>query len=154
MEIRPAMKQLEKPYTPTVLQSALGEPLRSEQRIGEFLPPVLSRGDMLVVFIALVLFIPNASIAQATRATGATTYLYWVIGAVTFLLPGAIVTGQLNRFMPVDGAIYVWSHKALGPLWGFFAGFCAWFPVILAMLAGCDTVLSLVQGTGIQLFGA
>src|SRR6266699_3030830 len=70
------------------------------------------------------------------------------------LLPGAIVTGQLNRFMPVDGSIYVWTHKALGPLWGFFAGFCAWFPVILAMLAGCDTVLSLVQGTGIQLFGA
>src|SRR6266581_2645253 len=146
------MNKLEGQYTPTILQNAIGEPLRSEQRIGELLPRTLSRVDMLVIFIAIVLFIPNASIVQATQGAGGTTYLYWVIGIVTFLVPGAIVAGQLYRFMPADGSIYVWTHRALGPLWGFFAGFCAWFPVILAMLAGCDTVLSLVQGTGIQLF--
>src|SRR6266704_2390898 len=147
------MSKLEGQYAPTPMQSIMGVPLRSEQRTGEILPRVLSRVDMLVVFITIVLFIPNVSVAQAT-GVGSATYVYWVIGTITFLLPGAIVTGQLNRFMPVDGSIYVWTHKALGPLWGFFAGFCAWFPVILAMLAGCDTVLSLVQGTGIQLFGA
>src|SRR6266571_6400306 len=98
-------------------------------------------------------YLSAPSSAQAT-GVGSATYVYWVIGTITFLLPGAIVTGQLNRFMPVDGSIYVWTHKALGPLWGFFAGFCAWFPVILAVLAGGDTMLSLVQGIGVQLFGA
>ena len=148
------MSKLEGQYAPTPMQSAMGEPLRSEQRTGEILPRVLSRVDMLVIFITIVLFIPNASVVQATQGIGSATYVYWVIGTVTFLIPGAIVTGQLNRFMPVDGSIYVWTHRALGPLWGFFAAFCAWFPGILALLAGGDTVLSLVQGIGVQLFGA
>src|SRR6266480_1952257 len=115
------MSKLEGQYAPTPMQSIMGEPLRSEQRTGEILPRVLSRVDMLVIFITIVLFIPNVSVVCATG---------------------------------VGSAIYVWTHKALGPLWGFFAGFCAWFPVILAVLAGGDTMLSLVQGIGVQLFGA
>src|SRR5947209_12797388 len=144
---------LEGSYTPTVLQKALGEPLRSEQRTGELLPRVLSRVDMLVIFIAIVLFIPNASIVQATQGAGIATYIYWIIGTVTFLLPGAIVTGQLNRFMPVEGSIYVWTHRALGPLLGFFAAFCAWFPGVLVLLSASDTIVTLIQGIGAQAFG-
>jgi glutamate:GABA antiporter len=140
-------------FTPTVLQSAMGEPLRSEQRTGELLPRILSRIDLFIIFIAIVLFIPNASVVQATQGAGAATYLYWILGAITFLLPGAIVCGQLNRFMPVDGGIYVWSHRALGPLWGFFAGFCAWFPGVLVPLSAGASVLWLIQGISVTLSG-
>jgi glutamate:GABA antiporter len=148
------MNKLEGQYTPTILQNTIGEPLRSEQRTNELLPRVLSRVDMLVIFIAIVLFIPNASIVQATQGAGASTYLYWIIGTITFLVPGAIVTGQLYRFMPVDGSIYVWTHRALGPLWGFFAGFCAWFPGVLVMLATSDIILNLIQAIGTQTYGS
>jgi signal transduction histidine kinase len=141
-------------FTPTVLQSAIGEPLRSEQRTGEILPGVLSRVDLLVLFIAVVVFIPDAAVVQATQTAGAITYLYWVIGILTFLLPGAIVAGQLNRFMPANGSIYVWSHRALGSLWGFFAGFCAWFPGVLVLLVAGDFIRSLIQGIGIQIAGS
>jgi glutamate:GABA antiporter len=65
-----------------------------------------------------------------------------------------IVTGQLTRFMPVDGAIYVWTHRALGPLWGFFAGFCAWVAGILALLSACIAVLVMVNGIGSVWLGA
>src|SRR6266704_5189393 len=121
MQVRQHADKLERQYRPTDLQKALGEPLRSEQRTGELLPRVLSRVDMLTIFIVIVLFIPNASIVQATQGAGAATYFYWVVGSITFLLPGAVIAGQLNRFMPVDGSIYVWTHRALGPFWGFFA---------------------------------
>jgi glutamate:GABA antiporter len=137
-------------FTPTVFQSAMGDPLRSEQRTGGILPRVLSQADMLIIFIAVVVFIPDAAVVQTTQVAGATTYLFWVIGTLTFLLPGAVVAGQLNRFMPADGSIYVWSHRALGSLWGFFAGFCAWFPGILVLLATGDFIRSLIQGIGIQ----
>src|SRR5579859_3068619 len=147
------MNKLEGQYTPTILQNAIGEPLRSEQRTGELLPRTLSRVDMLVIFIAIVLFIPNASVVQATQGTGAVTYLYWVIGTLTFLIPGAIICAQLNHFLPVDGAIYVWTHRALGPLWGFFAGFCAWFPGVLVLLAAADSITALIQGIGAQIAG-
>lgn len=147
------MNKFEEHYTPTILQNAIGEPLRSEQRTGELLPRTLSRVDMLVIFIAIVLFIPNASIVQATQGAGAATYLYWIIGAITFLIPGAIICGQLNRFLPVEGAIYVWTHRALGPLWGFFAAFCAWFPGILVLLSAADSIIALAQGIGSQIVG-
>lgn len=140
-------------FTPTVLQSVMGEPLRSEQRTGALLPRVLSPLDLFIIFIAIVLFIPNASIVQATEGAGAATYLYWILGTLTFLLPGALVCGQLNRFMPVDGSIYVWSHRALGPLWGFFAGFCAWFPGVLVPLAAGASILSLIQCISINFSG-
>ena len=147
-------KKLEAEFTPTILQSALGEPLRSEQRTNELLPRVLSRYDMFAIFIAIVLFIPNASVVQATAGAGPATYFYWILGALTFLLPGAIVTAQLNRFMPVDGSIYVWTHRAMGPLLGFFAAFCAWFPGVLVLLAAGDSVLTLLQGIAVQIWGS
>src|SRR3989440_10489696 len=153
MEVRQNTNKLEGLYVPTVLQKAIGEPLRSEQRTGELLPRVLSRVDLLAIFIAIVLFIPNASIVQSSQGAGSVIYLYWVIGTITFLIPGAIVAGQLNRFMPADGAIYVWTHRALGPLWGFFAGFCAWFPGVLVLLAASDGIASLIQGIGTQMAG-
>src|SRR5579875_1051077 len=140
-------------FTPTALQSAMGESLRSEQRAGKLLPQVLSRVDLLIIFIAIVLFIPNASLVQAAQGAGAATYLYWILGALTFLLPGALVCGQLNRFMPVDGGIYVWSHRALGPLWGFFAAFCAWFPGVIVLLAAVSSILSLIQSVSINFSG-
>src|SRR5258708_19037633 len=151
--MRQSMNKIEGYYTPTILQSAIDDPLRSEQRINEFFPRVLSRADLFVLFIAIVLFIPNASIVQATQGAGAATYLYWVIGTITFLIPGAIVAGQLNRFMPVDGSIYVWTHRALGPLLGFFAGFCAWFPAVLVLLAAAASIITLISGIGVQLAG-
>ena len=77
MQVRQHTNKIEMQYRPTDLQKALGEPLRSEQRTGELLPRVLSRVDMLAIFIVIVLFIPNASIVQATEGAGSNTYLYW-----------------------------------------------------------------------------
>src|SRR5437763_8112791 len=153
MEVRQSTNRLEVQYVPTVLQKAIGEPLRSEQRTSEILPRVLSRVDLLTIFIAIVLFIPNASVVQATKGAGSVTYLYWAFGTITFLVPGAIVAGQLNRFMPVDGAIYVWTHRALGPLWGFFAAFCAWFPGVLVLLSAGASIASLIEGIGTLIAG-
>ena len=148
------MNELEGQYTPTPMQHALGAPLPSEQRTGHLLPRVLSRVDLLALFITSVLYIPTVSIVDATHGVGLVTYLYWAIGAVTFLLPGVIVTGQLTRFMPVDASIYVWTHRALGPLWGFLAGFCAWIAGMLAMLSACVAALVMVNGIGNVWLGA
>jgi signal transduction histidine kinase len=148
------MNEREGQYTPTPIQHALGTPLPSEQRTGHLLPRVLSRVDLLALFITSVLFIAVVSTVEETQRAGMALYLYWVVGTFTFLLPGVVVTVQLTRFMPVDGAIYVWTHRALGPLWGFLAGFCAWVAGILILLSTCDAVLTMVQGIGIEWLGA
>src|SRR5260221_156097 len=153
MEIRQRTNGVEKQYVPTTLQKAIGEPLRSEQRTGEILPRVLTQGNLLVIFITVVIFVLNVSLVQPTGEAGSSVYFDWILGTITFLVPGAIVCGQLNRLMPSNGGIYVWTHRALGPLWGFFAGFCAWFPGILVLLAVAAGILAFLQGIGTEVAG-
>jgi amino acid transporter len=116
--------------------------LRSERIAGGILPKVLNSFDMVAIFVAIVLFISNASVAASA---GAVAYVYWGLGFITFLIPGAIVTGQLGLMFPGEGSIYVWTNKAFGPFMGFFAGFCAWWPGVLVMIATGDAVVSLIQ---------
>jgi amino acid transporter len=103
---------------------------------------VLKSFDLVVIFVALVLFIPNASTVQFA---GPATFVFWILGFLTFLIPGAFVTAQLGRMFPNEGSLYVWTHKALGSFWGFFAGFAAWWPGVLVMILAGSLVVSLSQ---------
>jgi amino acid transporter len=114
----------------------------SERIAPGMLPRVLNSFDMTIIFVAIVLFIVNASaIQQAHQAA----YTYWILGFIAFLIPGALVTAQLGQMFPQEGSLYVWTQKALGPFWGFFAGFCAWWPGILVMVATGDAVVTIWQ---------
>jgi glutamate:GABA antiporter len=114
----------------------------SERLAPGMLPRVLNSFDMTIIFVAIVLFIVNASaIQQAHQAA----FTYWIVGFLLFLIPGALVTAQLGQMFPQEGSLYVWTQKALGPFWGFFAGFCAWWPGILVMVATGDAVVTIWQ---------
>src|SRR5438105_2130918 len=114
----------------------------SERIAPGMLPRVLNSADMTIIFVAIVLFIVNAS---AIQRAGPAAYTFWILGFVAFLIPGALVTAQLGLMFPQEGSLYVWTQKALGPFWGFFAGFCAWWPGILVMAATGDAVVSIWQ---------
>jgi len=124
-----------------------GAPAKSGELLSEriapgILPKVLGPFDMIAIFVAIVLFANQGSVIQAAGAAG---FIYWILGFVTFLIPGAIVTGQLGLMFPGEGSIYVWTHKALGAFWGFFAGFCAWWPGVLVMVATADLIVTMLQ---------
>jgi amino acid transporter len=98
--------------------------------ISEKIAPVLvarSLGpfDLTVIFVAIVLFINNSA---GVQAAGPSIYIFWFLAFTTFLITGAFITAQLGRMFPEEGSLYVWTHKVLGPFWGFFAGFVAWWP--------------------------
>ena len=127
--------------------TSVGAPTRSGELLSEriapgILPKVLGRFDMIAIFVAIVLFAVQGSVVQPA---GASAFVYWILGFVTFLIPGAIVTGQLGLMFPGEGSIYVWTNKALGSFWGFFAGFCAWWPGTLVMVATAVLVVNLLQ---------
>lgn len=119
--------------------------LRSERIAGGILPRILTSFDMVAIVVAVILWIPNAAIATGA---GATAYVYWGVGFMTFLIPGAIVTGQLGLMFPREGSIYVWTTKAFGNFMGFLAGFCAWWPGILSMIAAGVVVVAMIQQLG------
>src|SRR2546430_1871603 len=127
--------------------TSVGAPIRSGELLSEriapgILPKVLGPFDMVAIFVAIVLFAVQGSVVQQA---GASAFFYWILGFLTFLIPGAIVTGQLGLMFPGEGSIYVWTNKALGSFWGFFAGFCAWWPGALVMVATADLVVTLLQ---------
>src|SRR5947209_9675862 len=96
----------------TAAQSS-DEVLRSERIAGGILSKVLNTFDMVAIFVAIVLFITNS---PGIAAAGPVAYIYLLAGFLTFLIPGAIVTGQLGRMFPQEGSIYVCTNKAFGHL--------------------------------------
>jgi glutamate:GABA antiporter len=110
---------------------------------------VLTSFDLVVIFVALVLFVSNSSSVQFA---GPAIFVYWVLGFLTFLIPGALVTAQLGRMFPEEGSLYVWTHKTLGSFWGFFAGFVAWWPGVLVMGLTGTLIVALIQGIDPSLF--
>jgi glutamate:GABA antiporter len=116
-----------------------GGVLRSERVAGGMLPRVLGTGDMVAIFVAIVLFVTSSATIQAA---GPAAFGWWLLGVVAFLIPGAVVTGQLGVMFPGEGSIYLWTHKAFGDFWGFVAGFCAWWPGVLAMLSFADNAVA------------
>lgn len=98
--------------------------------------------DLVVIFIAIVLFINNSA---GVQFAGPSVFIFWIVAFVTFLITGAFVTAQLGRMFPEEGSLYVWTHKALGPFWGFFAGFVAWWPGPIVMVAAGILVANFIQ---------
>src|SRR5437763_16108837 len=105
----------------TTAESGGGEVLRSERIAGGILPKVLNTFDMIAIFVATVLFISYAGVIPGA---GAAAFIYWILGFLTFLIPDAIVTGQLGLMFPGRGWIYVCKNKAVGHLLALFAGYC------------------------------
>ncbi len=119
--------------------------LRSERIAGGILPKVLNSFDMVAIFVAIVLWIPNSAVVAGA---GPAAFVYWGLGFITCLIPGAIVTGQLGLMFPGEGSIYVWTTKAFGNFVGFLGGFCAWWPGILVIISGSYAVVIFIQSLG------
>jgi glutamate:GABA antiporter len=118
-----------------------------ERMLSEEIAPVLVARtlgpfDLVVIFVAIVLFIINSA---GLQFAGPSVFIFWIVAFATFLITGAFVTAQLGRMFPEEGSLYVWTHKVLGPFWGFFAGFVAWWPGPMVMVASGVLVSQFIQ---------
>ena len=119
-----------------------GYVLASERIAGTILPRSLGTFSLVAILIGIVFFATNASLMSGAGAAG---YTFWLLGFLTFLVPGAITTNQLGRMFPGEGSIYVWTTKAMGPFFGFLAGFSAWFPGVIGLVATAVGAIPFVQ---------
>jgi glutamate:GABA antiporter len=85
-------------------------------------------------------------IATAANA-GSSSLTLWVIAAVFFFVPTALVILELSTRFPSEGGLYVWSKEAFGEYHGFVAGWCYWtytlfyFPGLLLASASMATYI-------------
>ncbi len=78
----------------------------------------------------------------ATALFGSSLIFFFVLSAIFFLLPSALVSAELSSSNPGSGGIYAWVKNAFGPQCGVFAIWMQWienviwYPTILSFVAG------------------
>ena len=79
--------------------------------------------DVLLFNIATVL---GPRWIAAAGHNGSSSISLWVLAAVFFFVPGALVINELSSRFPEEGGLYAWSRDAFGPFHGFIAGWTYW----------------------------
>jgi amino acid transporter len=108
--------------------------------------------DVLLFNIATVL---GPRWIAAAGHNGTSSISLWVLAAVFFFVPGALVINELSSRFPEEGGLYVWSREAFGPFHGFVAGWTYWiytvfyFPGLL--LASASMAAYIMGGRGAAL---
>ncbi|MGA8671281.1 MAG: APC family permease [Terracidiphilus sp.] len=108
--------------------------------------------DVLLFNIATVL---GPRWIAAAGHNGTSSISLWVLAAVFFFLPGALVINELSSRFPEEGGLYVWSREAFGDFHGFIAGWTYWiytvfyFPGLL--LASASMSAYIIGGRGAEL---
>lgn len=79
--------------------------------------------DVLLFNIAAVL---GPRWIAAAAHSGPSSISLWVLAAVLFFLPTALIIVELSTRYPAEGGLYVWSKEAFGDFHGFVAGWAYW----------------------------
>ena len=78
----------------------------------------------------------------ATALFGSQLIFYFILGALFFLIPTALVSAELASGWAKQGGIYIWVKQAFGKRAGFLAIWLQWienviwYPTILSFVAG------------------
>ena len=108
--------------------------------------------DVLLFNIATVL---GPRWIAAASHNGTSSISLWLIAALFFFLPGALVINELSSRFPEEGGLYAWSKEAFGDFHGFIAGWTYWiytvfyFPGLL--LASASMAAYIIGGQGVAL---
>ncbi|HWZ43718.1 MAG TPA: APC family permease [Candidatus Saccharimonadales bacterium] len=79
--------------------------------------------DVLLFNIAAIL---GPRWIAAAAHNGTSSISLWVLAAVLFFLPTALIIVELSTRFPSEGGLYVWSKEAFGDFHGFVAGWSYW----------------------------
>ncbi len=118
-------------------------------------PPALRRELRLwhVVLFNVSAVVGVRWLAAAAHA-GPGSLLLWLVAALGFFLPSALVVSALSKRFPQEGGLYIWTKRAFGDWHGFL---CAWlyflsnicyFPTLL--LSGVAMASFMLGPSGIR----
>jgi amino acid transporter len=76
--------------------------------------------------LAQILCVVGSSWVGVAGGLGTAQTLMWVAAMLVFYLPMAAVVIALNTAMPLEGGLYIWAHRAFGPMGGFLTAWNLW----------------------------
>ncbi len=116
------------------------------------LPRVMGLWDVLLFNIASVL---GPRWIAAAAHNGASSISLWLIAAIFFFVPTALVVVELSSRFPEEGGLYAWSRDAFGEFHGFVAGWTYWvytffyFPGLLFSSAAMSAYIGGIGSAGL-----
>lgn len=122
--------------------------LRRSQNIGRTQPPPSERtssgqrflGASAIALISLAAVLTLRSMPSVAEY-GWASIAYYILGAIFFLVPLALVAAELATAWPRAGGLYAWVREAFGERSGFLAIWfewvenVVWFPTVLSFVA-------------------
>jgi amino acid transporter len=96
-----------------------------------------------------ILCVVGSAWVGVAAGLGRAETLTWIAAMVLFYLPMAASVIGLNRWMPLEGGLYVWAHKAFGDMGGFLTAWNLWvygIAVTATILYAIPTELSYLIG--------
>jgi amino acid transporter len=127
--------------TPSTNTGAMASPIKELRKEMGF-------WDVLFFNIATVL---GPRWIAAAAHNGTSSISLWVLAAVFFFAPTAMVINELSSRFPSEGGLYVWSKEAFGDFHGFVAGWTYWIYTVFyfpGLLLASTAMSGYVAGTG------
>jgi len=112
------------------------------------LPRVMGFWDVMLFNIVTVLG-PRWIAAAAHNGTSSITL--WVLAALLFFVPTALVIAELSTRFPEEGGLYAWAKDAFGEFHGFVAGWTYWIYTLFyfpALLFASAAMAAYIGGIG------
>ena len=105
-----------------------------------------ARADVRTITVTSLVMLNVAAVVSlrglpAEAEYGLSSAFYYLLAAVCFLAPVAIVAAELASSWPEEGGMFRWVGEAFGSRWGFlaiamvFIEGCIWFPTVLTFAA-------------------
>jgi amino acid transporter len=108
--------------------------------------------DVMLFNIATVL---GPRWIAAAAHNGTSSISLWILAALMFFVPSALVINELSSRFPNEGGLYVWAKEAFGDFHGFIAGWTYWiytifyFPGLLLASAAMGGYVLGAKGTAL-----
>ena len=84
-------------------------------------PKPLRRLNVFVLAMLCLAVVISLRNLPLTASYGLSSAFYYIVAALLFMVPYALVSAELASGWPKAGGVYVWVREALGNRWGFFA---------------------------------
>ena len=103
-----------------------------------------------LVFFDICALVSLRWVAAAAHS-GPGSFVLWVVAAVFFFLPSAMVVASLSQRFPEEGGLYIWTKQAFGDRHAFL---CGWFYFISTVLYLPSLLLAGISMTAYAFGGA
>lgn len=90
---------------------------------------VLGTFPLVTLSVAAILSVRNLPIAAVY---GYTAITFYILAALLFFLPSALVCAELSTTWPLKGGLYAWVKEALGERLGFVAIWLEWVNTVVS----------------------